>query len=369
MPVETLNFHCDNAVFSAFDSDSVKTLTCPMCALVTAESAKLSAISGISLLTVRCNGKACSHSHSDTSQPIPKKTDTIPISEGSHLLTAVHTKDQLRSLLSDKPNLSSIALVTQRNCYGLKNKLNGVSTLSTFTSDHPLSIAMNHAQHSRPSPVLALLIPADHRKIGECETLATGITESNLKMVFTATLRGCEVRVLFDSGASNSFVGAELLNRVGLTPNRNDSLKSVATACGQETKVIGLTTTRLTFGPIVTEVTLHVLPTFLPNIDIIIGQDFMMDSHVILDYAVGQAVLHKPHRTVLKCGAAAMQTLNESRMQPNHTPEPKPKRSCLGKGPKPAHADLISPRCAAAYMRQGCDSVLIYVKLSKWSLR
>ena len=67
--------------------------------------------------------------------------------------------------------------------------------------------------------------------------------------------------------------------------------KAVATATGQCTPILGRVTFLMRWGPIKTEVTAHVLGTLLPNIDLIAGDDFLNDSHAVLDYHQGQCTL------------------------------------------------------------------------------
>jgi hypothetical protein len=152
-----------------------------------------------------------------------------------------------------------------------------------------VGIAINAGK--KPSPILVFHVPPDIRDKASCDVLAQAELEgSNLEMVFPGVIKGRNVNCLFDSGASACFISSDLVQKckLALQPSR---LKAVATATGKSTPIPGAVSLKLQLDATVVEVTAHVLPSFLPTVQLIIGQDFMKDHDVKLSYNPSQCTL------------------------------------------------------------------------------
>ena len=72
---------------------------------------------------------------------------------------------------------------------------------------------------------------------------------------------------------------------------RQSCLKSVATAAGSAVQILGAVTFQLCLGPTQVEVTAHLLPSFLAEAHLILGQDFMKSNHVVLNLGTSSCTL------------------------------------------------------------------------------
>ena len=136
---------------------------------------------------------------------------------------------------------------------------------------------------------------AELRNIADdsAETLAQAeLPESKLKQVYWINLKGYRkpILALFDSGATSSFISADLANslRLPLKPSR---LKAVATATGRTTPITAAIDLELSLDATTFPIQAHILPTFLPSIQLIIGEDFMIQNEVSLSYGPSQCTL------------------------------------------------------------------------------
>jgi hypothetical protein len=90
---------------------------------------------------------------------------------------------------------------------------------------------------------------------------------------------------------------------------------------------------------------LHVLDSFLPEVDIILGQDFLSENQVVLDYCLGRASL---------CGELNRTTLRAAMLEDGSPPN-------LNHGPESDMA-CISAAVAQKLLTQGCVAHLVVLK-------
>ena len=153
----------------------------------------------------------------------------------------------------------------------------------------------------KPSLILVFYVPPDLREVGldNSSTLAaTKLPDNRMMSVYTGSVNSTPLECLFDTGASKCFMGIRTVRKLGLEM-RQSRLKSVATAAGQSTPTLGEVTFRLQLDAAVFEITAHILPSFLENIQLIIGQDWMEQHSVKLSFS----------RTDARC---TIQTVNGS---------------------------------------------------------
>ena len=215
-----------------------------------------------------------------------------PRSEPSQAsIYVAHTKDDVRNLVSNRPNQPTCLLVPSRAVTGLRHTLLKTSTLiHTYASDNHLGEAIN-AHAKKPSLIFVFRVPPDTRTTGECETLATTeLPQSRLTTVYPGTVKSVGINCLFDSGASACFIGIETVRKLKLDI-RPSRLKSVATATGKSTPTLGSVTFPLRLDATVMEITAHILPTFLSKVQLIIGQDWMEEHSVRLSYNPSQCTI------------------------------------------------------------------------------
>lgn len=258
----------------------------------------------------------------------------------AHLHVARST-DHARSLLRNRPTVTSCLLVTSRDAAHLRPLLSSSVLLYTFESDSAIGLAVNDGR-PKPSKVLAFRVPPDHRETASCNfALANAeLPDSKLKSIYRGSIQSRAIKVLFDSGASSCFIGLHLVQKLGLVV-RPSCLKSVATAAGRHVPILGQVSFELKLGPTEVRVTSHVLPELLSQVQLIIGEDFMEANHVELRYNPVQCVLHA-------------QTQNEVILEKSH-----PSQSRSWKEPEltvePGPPELpgqISPAVAARLLKR-----------------
>lgn len=123
---------------------------------------------------------------------------------------------------------------------------------------------------------------------------------------------------------------------------RPSTIKAVTTASDRAVPVLGQVTLPLRVGPVKVKVTAHVLRNLLSEVDLIIGQDFMQETHAVLDYGAQQCVLQRPKRAVLR-----------------HDQEPSECERGVG---AEAPMGMVSAATAMAMVRAGSDAFLAIVK-------
>ena len=232
---------------------------CFVCSSVLAQFNLLSGLMGSSLTRISCNAQqGC--------------TCAIPVTSSRSSSQAnifiAHSKDDVRSLMSNRPNTKSTCLlVPSRAVTGLRHTvLMSLPVIHTFPSDSPIGVAIN-SRANKPSIILVFHVPPDPREVGmdKSFTLAAAkLPESRMKSVYDARVKSTDIKVLFDSGASRCFMGIKTVHHLGLTM-RPSRLKSVATAAGQSTPTLGEVTFPLRLDAGVLEITAHVLPIDFPQ--------------------------------------------------------------------------------------------------------
>ena len=256
---------------------------CGVCCSVLEQFNLFSSLLGASPASVQCN----SRSGCTCALPIV----SLPSSAAPTHISVAHSKDQVRSLLRNRPPHSTCLLVPSRAVTGLQDLLRSSTLIHTFDSDTPIGHSINALQ-AKPSKILTFHVPPDFRDTGQCQSLAhTEMDKGQLEMIFRGTVKAHPLKVLFDSGASACFIGQSTVKKLGLDI-RPSSLKSVATAAGKSVSIQGSVTLQLQLGPALVDVTAHILPEFLSQVQLIIGQDFMKSNNVCLGYNPSRCIIH-----------------------------------------------------------------------------
>ncbi len=299
---------------------------CLVCRAVIEERSFLNSVLGQPVGAVRCNtDQGC------TSPLCVSPTRASQPSSMASLIVA-HSKEAARSLLCNRPPHVTCLLATSRCLSNLKSTLQGCTLLHTYPSSHPLGQAIN-GKTDKPSPVLVFKVPADERETTECQVLA-GAAESAplLDMVFGGTIKAAQgkrdrfAKCLFDSGATWCFIHQGLVQKLGLQV-RPSRLKAVATAAGRAESILGEVSFQILWDATACEVTAHVLGTFLAEVDLILGQDFLKSNHVIMDYSAARCTLTPKGGEQVQLSRLASGT-KDSHPSPSSTVEP-PLQSCV----------------------------------------
>jgi hypothetical protein len=161
-----------------------------------------------------------------------------------------HTKDQVREFfLASRPAVPTLLLMSSRTASGFsKSYLKCATLVHTYPVVSALASAINSWQ-KKPSPVLVFSIPPDSREEAKASSTLASLSPSQLSMLFQGTCKGESVRVLFDSGASECFIGAKMSAKVGGRFHAS-KFKSVRLASGSTVQVQGSVTFPLRLGPL-----------------------------------------------------------------------------------------------------------------------
>ena len=147
----------------------------------------------------------------------------------------------------------------------------------------------------KPSQTLLYHITPTGREVASCQALGKSILPPQ-KMVFPIWINDHRFTSLFDSGSSHCFL-------LGLS--RTPSLiTAVATADADHARVLGCSNFTCRWGrlphahsPEIPSV--HILDQLCPGIGLIVGDFFLNQEHVVLDYAAGRCSLGVLKRTLL----------------------------------------------------------------------
>ena len=123
-------------------------------------------------------------------------------------------------------------------------------------------------------------------------TLATvGAPESLSKSLGTVTVEGLEVKALFDSGSTESFIHPRLVEKAALTSHPSSGTVSMATSVSSTVSITGTCTANLTYqGREYAGYRLSVLPGLCA--DLILGLDFQSQyASVTFHYTGSEAPL------------------------------------------------------------------------------
>ena len=210
----------------------------------------------------------------------------------------------------------------------------------------------------KPSPILMYRVAGDPREKGSCEALAhTEIPENKLEMIFPAEIKDLNIQCLCDTGATNCFVEKDLLKKLNMLSVQPSRLKAVATATGKATPIEGEVTLNLQLRGTAFEVTAHVLPSLLPGVQLIIGQDFMKKYSMKLSVNPPQCTLvSEPARQQI-----VLQNCNPGKAYHRPTTVPVDTASSVGVGPDKLNNEM-SPAVALKLLRRGQRAFVALIK-------
>ena len=267
---------------------------CELCASLISELSLFARCLGQTPTSIVCNAElGCTRA-----LPIQRSDLHAPPAQ----VVVARTKQQVRDMLHSRPEQNTCLVTTTRCLAGLESlwQSAGCVQVHKMASDTPLGLLLN-AEAKRPSPVVLYHVPPDSRGRAECHTLAhAALADEQLDMVFPALAAAAhgagekQVRCLLDSGASACFVSQDLVRKLKL-PMQQAALKSVTTAAGRTVPIAGMVSMELRMGDARLNVAAQVLPCFLSEVQLILGQDFMREHEVQLRF---DAV---PSRCSLRC--------------------------------------------------------------------
>ncbi|GAX86631.1 hypothetical protein CEUSTIGMA_g14039.t1, partial [Chlamydomonas eustigma] len=159
----------------------------------------------------------------------------------------------------------------------------------------------------RPSDVLLYSVPPKPGLIAKCAALGSSADSAlSLSMVFSACINKQPVKVMFDSGSTNCFVKKSLIADLGLWPHPSNFKAFVAAdgGSGQIHGSVDIPSLRWNLGLETPVSNVMVLDDLLPGVDMILGEDFLTDQHVVLDYMVGKASLGRLRRVGIDCSSS-----------------------------------------------------------------
>ena len=176
--------------------------------------------------------------------------------------------------------------------------------MHTFPVTSNLAVALSNASKGKLSPVQVVHVPPDFREVTDCHVLAqASLKDEHLEQVYLGHSRDRYLQCLFDSGATSSFISQTMALKLGL-PFQRSALKAVSVADGKSVPVMGIVTFPLQLGPTVVDFSAHVLPSFLPHIDLIVGQNMMKHCHASLQFNPSRCIINpsglsQPDREVI----------------------------------------------------------------------
>jgi RNase H-like domain found in reverse transcriptase/Reverse transcriptase (RNA-dependent DNA polymerase)/Integrase zinc binding domain/Chromo (CHRromatin Organisation MOdifier) domain/Retroviral aspartyl protease/Integrase core domain len=180
-----------------------------------------------------------------------------------------------------------------------------------------------------------------------------------LKMVFTIRIKGRILKVLIDTGASHSFISHVLCVRLGLILQPTN-ITAVATANDPSVQVLGAIETVVKWrrSLLSTPVKAQVLQTFLPGIDMILGQDWLDANRVIVDYGTSTITINGASGATVTVKPESPSS--EHSTLPHSTPCNTPDGD--GTSPGPELCALLTAKQASRAIRTGCRAYLCVVK-------
>jgi hypothetical protein len=135
-------------------------------------------------------------------------------------------------------------------------------------------------------------------------TTMSGIPAGAPVLTGTFSLNDTPVKILFDSGATHSFISERLINKLGLKGSHTTSAYKITTPGGQITSNILIRGVKLGLGSKIIPTNLIVIN--LGGMDVILGMEWMNQHKVILDISdrvveinsptVGHTTLYLPFR-------------------------------------------------------------------------
>jgi hypothetical protein len=127
-------------------------------------------------------------------------------------------------------------------------------------------------------------------------------TESSLLFKLASKLAGVDSTALLDSGASTNYVGAEFCKNNGIRISPPVTAVEVEVANGKVIRTLGTCTAPLRVQQYSGTITAHVLPVMTPNVDIILGQSWLLETGAVMDYPARKCKLEKTRNRVVLNG-------------------------------------------------------------------
>jgi hypothetical protein len=118
------------------------------------------------------------------------------------------------------------------------------------------------------------------------------VLEGALVMMGTFSIRGKPIRVLFDSGATHSFMNAKTLSKVGLNSCNSNGTFTIKTAGGNISSELVTRAVLLELGSKTIDTDLIILG--LEGMDVILGMDWMNRHKVVLDISERVVEINSP---------------------------------------------------------------------------
>lgn len=227
-------------------------------------------------------------------------------------LSLISSSSSLKTFIDDLARLPLVPkqclLIPQRvvSRQSTHRLLSSYTLINTFPKEHAISQAFTDFTQKKPSATLAYYIPQSEKLLGTSSFVGSDTSPPHM-MVFPTTINGQLLTALFDSGSTHSFISSDVCQLLGLnrTPS---SLKAVATANSGLANVHGCTSIQCRWGrppsqSLLTQIPqIHILDKLCPGIDLILGDDFLTQEHVVMDFAVGRCNLGVTKRTQLQSG-------------------------------------------------------------------
>lgn len=268
-------------------TNNTQDMCCTVCTHLTSLFPDVSQLTGSANVQFFCNASGCNFSGQSLCASL--------ISESAF---AVH-------LVTDVPAFLSVLALRQPQakpyCVLLPAKLtqksavrSALSSTAVCVKSYATDTLLAQLSGSKPSQPMLLYHVNAASPVAVCPALSQSATP--LTMVFTGRVKHVQLRTLFDSGATHSCMSHAQCKALGLYPSAS-ALTHVTTANGTVTAVLGSVTFQIRWGPISTFVSVLVLPDFVAGLDLIVGEDFLSQHRVILDYGVGKATLSVGHKT------------------------------------------------------------------------
>ena len=141
----------------------------------------------------------------------------------------------------------------------------------------------------------------------------SGIMDQPLTMMYDGSISGKSAKVLVDSGASHVFIDQDFVqhNRIHV---RQSSVGWVRVGNNGLVKLQGECTVRLQLGAYKATVTALVMPTVIPGVNVLLGDQWLTRSGGVLDYEQRCLSVKKgDHRVTIQ----ACKTLNEQDVSPD----------------------------------------------------
>jgi len=278
----------------------------------------------------------------------------------------ISSLDTLQSLLDSrwKPDFKPCTILVRRALLSSRRGQTALTDLSVarvLACDHPLSVAATRQLDRgkrRPSALLVCHIQPLSGLVATSRVLSSPTPD--LSMIFPGETQGVSFNALFDSGSTNCIISIDLCRQLGLSPI-SSPYNSVSLASGQSNQVLGMVHLpdvlwgkSKSLGISTPVPNCLVMSTVLPNVPLIIGEDFLRAQHVCLDYGTGRASLgalsrYRSKRCHINGRAPVPTTRGTSSPLPRESESPAPVPSC-------------SAAAATRYMRSGAQAFLLTVK-------